>query len=211
LVVPKIGRKTQSNLKNIHYVPSTKLMKGYVTPYPYSNRKLNKVLAEFKPNIIHIHSPFIIGKYFVKYAKKNNIPCLMTFHTKYDYDFRNILKSKLFSLFALKSIIKTVNRVPRLFTVSEKMIDIMYSYGINKKTKINILRNATEFDALPKGQYDDEINEKFKIKREDFLVVYIGRIVKYKNLKLIIESASKLSNIRQDFKFLICGDGQHLK
>jgi hypothetical protein len=97
LIVPKIGKKPQSNLKNIHYVPSTKLIRGYVTPYPHSDYKLNKVLAKFKPNIIHIHSPFIIGKYLLRYARKNNIPCLMTFHTKYDIDFKTLLKSKLFS------------------------------------------------------------------------------------------------------------------
>jgi glycosyltransferase involved in cell wall biosynthesis len=90
------------------------------------------------------------------------------------------------------------------------MVQIMYSYGVNRSYKINVLRNATEFGVLS-IKHEDEINKKFKIKNDDFLVVYVGRVVKYKNLNLIIKSANKLSKMTQQFKFLICGDGKHLK
>ena len=40
-----------------------------------------KKLDEWKPDIIHINSPDTVGWAGLKYAKKNNIPIVATFHT----------------------------------------------------------------------------------------------------------------------------------
>lgn len=210
LVVPRIGKKKKSKLKNIYYVRSTPNVKKYVTPYPHLDWELKRQLKIFKPNIIHIHSPFVLGKYFLKYAQKNHIPCLMTFHTKYYLDFKRILKFTLLSKIALKMIVSTVNEVDYLFTVNKKMIKEMRSYGIDKKL-IKILPNGNDLITLEKHRYFKEINKKFNIPSKAFLGVYVGRVIKYKNLNLIINTAFKLFKLNVNFKFLICGDGIDLQ
>jgi glycosyltransferase involved in cell wall biosynthesis len=209
LVVPRVGKTKPTNIKNIHYVPSTKNIKSYVTPYPYSDRTLKKDLEKFKPNIIHIHSPFILGKYFMRYAKKHNIPCLLTFHTKYYLDFKRILKSTILSKIAMKSVVNLSNKVDYLFTVSHNMIKEMHSYGI-KKYPINVLENGSDLPVFKKHSCDDEINSKFKIPSNSFVILLVSRIIKYKNLALIINGAKALSKRVANFKFLICGDGNDL-
>jgi 1,2-diacylglycerol 3-alpha-glucosyltransferase len=209
LVVPKIGKKKQCDLKNVHYVPSSKLFNGYVTPYPYSDRKLKKKLEAFKPNIIHIHSPFVLGNYFLKYAKKHHIPCLMTFHSLFYKDFKKIFKSTLISKTILSVIVKTINKVDYLFATSRLLLNEMSVYKI-KKNVDGILENGTEFKSLKIGKYDNEVNKKFNISKDCFVCVYIGRIVKYKNLELIIKIARELSKFNSNFKFLICGVGEDL-
>lgn len=210
LVVPKIGKKKQSTLKNIHYVPSSKLfVRNYVKAYPNADRNLKKILTKFKPNIIHIHSPFALGSYFVKYAKKHRIPCLITFHTQYYLDFKSILHSTLISKIFLKYIVSVVNKCDFVFSVSKNLIKIMRMYGIHKKTYV--LENGTDMKPLKKEKYyDNQINDKLHIPKNYFVCVFVGRIIKYKNLKLIIYTALHLSKKTNKFKFIICGDGTDL-
>ena len=61
------------------------------------NFKLTKEYKELLKkdfDIIHIHSPFTIGSLGVKIAKKLNIPCIATMHTRFDFEIRKNLNKE---------------------------------------------------------------------------------------------------------------------
>jgi glycosyltransferase involved in cell wall biosynthesis len=45
---------------------------------------LEKLICQFRPDIIHVHHPLYLGMIAAKLAKKCNIPCVFTYHTRYD-------------------------------------------------------------------------------------------------------------------------------
>ena len=75
----------------------------YDLPIPSIDNSFIKELNNYKLDIIHIHSPFTIGKIGIKYAKKNNIPCIGTMHSQYKLDFKRAVK---ISFLAKKTIVK---------------------------------------------------------------------------------------------------------
>ena len=44
-------------------------------------------------DIVHIHSPFTMGRVGIDYAKKNNIPVIGTMHSQYKQDFLRASKN----------------------------------------------------------------------------------------------------------------------
>ena len=55
----------------------------YASAMPKIDRKLEKEIAEAKPDIFHLHSPSLLGKYAVSLGKKMKVPVVATFHSKY--------------------------------------------------------------------------------------------------------------------------------
>ena len=64
--------------------------------FPIPNKKFKKEIEKFNLDIVHIHSPFTIGRVASLYAKKNNIPLVGTMHSQLKKDFKrsiNITKT----------------------------------------------------------------------------------------------------------------------
>ena len=59
----------------------------YSLPIPKLDKKFKKLLDSYHLDIVHINSPFTLGKEGVKYAKKHNIPCVATMHSQSKQDF----------------------------------------------------------------------------------------------------------------------------
>src|SRR5688572_25186753 len=45
------------------------------------NYQLEQLIKKYKPDIFHIHHPFLLGKSALYVARKNKIPCIFTYHT----------------------------------------------------------------------------------------------------------------------------------
>jgi len=49
----------------------------------FSSRTLKKELRAFKPDLIHVSNPSMLGNYAAKYAKANSLPLTTIYHTHY--------------------------------------------------------------------------------------------------------------------------------
>ena len=79
----------------------------YRVGLPKSNiSKAFRDLVNENFDVIHIHSPFTIGKLGIRVAKKLNIPAIGTFHTRYDFELNKRLKNELITNVVIKEIIK---------------------------------------------------------------------------------------------------------
>ena len=59
----------------------------YSLPLPFLDSHFRKEVKNSHLDLIHIHSPFSIGKYAVRFGKKNKIPVIGTIHSQYKQDF----------------------------------------------------------------------------------------------------------------------------
>src|SRR4030042_3350565 len=80
----------------------------------------SKKLDEFKPDIIHLHSPDTIAWSALKYAKKRKIPIVATYHT----DFGRYLSYYHLSFLqpAVWSVLRRLYKQMRFFTTPSKVI-----------------------------------------------------------------------------------------
>ena len=105
ILVPKYNEKYDVENVKIHRSRSLKSTEGYRMGIPFLDHKVKKLIKNGGFDIIHVHSPFTMGRYAVKLAKKYKLPVLLTVHTKYKSDFERKLKSKFLQNFMMRFIL----------------------------------------------------------------------------------------------------------
>lgn len=210
VIVPKFPKYVDNQPFEIFRTASIKGPEGYYAGAPQFDAKLKKFLKNKKIDLIHFHSPFTLGKYFVNYGKKHNIPTVFSFHTKFKDDFQRVLKSKSLQNFMMDYIMKTINKADYVWTVSNGAADVLREYGCKKD--ILVIRNGTDLTYLENAEEKIKlINEQYKLTDDDNIFLSVGRIVENKRLGFALDALKIVKDKGYNFKYLIVGDGPYLK
>ena len=160
-----------------------------------------KVIKEHKIDLIHSNSytPVISAQWC---SNKTKIPHIATVHDIYQTSKKDFWKSwssqektssltKCLGPYIEKKIVKT--NVTLFHTVSEQSKSDIESLGTSKK--IVIIPNG-----IDPSSYENGVTSQKQ-------VIFIGRLVFYKNLKVVIDAFSKVVTKIPDAKLVIVGDG----
>lgn len=179
---------------------------NYDMAQPTSDVKFNKYIKKLKIDIIHVHSPFFMGMYGAKIAKKRNIPLFATFHSQFKTDFENEVPIKSIVKFLMNTIMKVFNACDIVFTMHEASKRNLISYGY--KGKIELLPNGTDHICPTNILERKEImDKKYNIKNNEFVFLFVGRLVAVKNIMFIAKSLSLLKQKGIKFKMFFVGNG----
>lgn len=179
----------------------------YSLPLPKLDGKFKKILKGSRLDIVHIHSPFMIGAVALKYAKKNNIPVIATMHSQFEQDFYLATHNKFITKKLLKRIMKVFNGCDEYYAVSPAVSEIFVKYGANHKP----LYMYSGTDMLPVGNAEEvaaEVNAEYGIPADMPVFLFVGRITVLKNIFFLAEALSKLEN--RYFKLIVAGDGKDM-
>lgn len=182
---------------------------NYDLALPKSDKFLKKVFSLLKVDIIHGHSPFTIGGYASKLAKKLGVPFVMTLHSQYKQDFMRYTKSKLLTKILLKYIMRVFNKSTEVWTMHKLTEQVIREYGY--KGRVHLVPNATDFyvSDIPftNDQLRDMINTKYGIDNNIPTFLFVGRIIAQKNIHFLVDALSILDKKGLDFKMFFVGNG----
>jgi glycosyltransferase involved in cell wall biosynthesis len=195
--------ESDDSVTRFYKVPSFSVpfYKEYKFAYPgYSN--FEKLIKEFKPDIIHINSPCSLGSAAIKYAKKNNIPIVATYHTHFP-SYAKYYNIKQLEFISWNYLRKFYNKCDRVLVPSITIMNELKSQGFQ----------TTEY--LPHGIDLDLFNPSYKshswkkeLNIEDKkILLFVGRLVWEKDLRTLSEIYDQISGLRDDIVFVLVGDG----
>lgn len=165
-------------------------------------------IENFKLDLVHIHSPFALGKAGVEYAKKHNIPCVATMHTQFKQEFLKVTNSYEEAERLINKIIEVFDKCDECFAVNSEVAKIFHEeYGYKRLPKV--MNNATEMVPL-KDDAKNYINDKYEIANDCKVFLFVGRMTILKNILFIADSikAVKEKEPKLKFKMLYVGCGQ---
>jgi glycosyltransferase involved in cell wall biosynthesis len=90
----------------------------------------------------------------------------------------------------------------------EDAFDIFGSYGV-KKEKIFIINNSPDTDKLLNIKNELE-NEKPMLPPNNYRLIHVGRLVKWKRVDMLILSVSKIVSKFEKIELIVVGDGPEL-
>ncbi len=182
----------------------------------YPLKAINKI-KKWNLDVIHSQTEFGVGTFARIIAKQFNIPLVHTYHTMYE-DYIHYITKGYFN----RSSKKLVEYFTLFYcdkTISELVVPTKKTYELFKK-KYKVDRNIY---IVPTGidveKFYIENNKKININKErkkigiiedDFVILFVGRIGKEKNLDLLLSSMKSLINISNKIKLLVIGDGPDL-
>jgi len=210
LVVPKNGgeKDDKNYFVNIIRVNSIPLLNtGYrLGTVDVEYLKYKKLFKKYDFDIIHIHSPFAVGRLGIRVAREKNIPVIATMHTRWEFEFKKYLHSNLLTNITIKHLIKSYNKCDSCIALNKALIDVYKGYGY--KGKIQIIHNGTDLTLVKdKDKTIKRINNMFNIKDKEVVFLFVGRIISIKNIFFILDVLKELKERGLKFKMIYVGDG----
>lgn len=178
---------------------------------PFCNR-LVKEIIEWKPDIVHSQTEFstmLVAKYIVN---KLGIPHIHTYHTMYEDYVRYICGGKIINRNTVIKITKLLlNTMDCVIAPTVKTERALRNYGVY--SDIYVVPTGIDLNKFHQDIYlkeREEICLSLGIKKEDRVLVYVGRAAEEKNIDEIIEDFQELLKKLLRIKLLIVGGGPYL-
>lgn len=177
-----------------------------IVTHKFSFSSSFKELIKENFDIIHVHSPFNIGKLGVKVAKYLNIPCVCTVHTRFDYEVKRFTKNEYIVNLIMKGFMNVFNDCDKCIVVNEFLEDELHTFGY--KYKPITIYNGTELLPLKnKEEANNLINKLYDIKSDETILLFVGRLIDIKNIFFLADVLKKLKNDGVRFKMFFVGTG----
>lgn len=156
--------------------------KQYRTGFPKLDRRFYKDLSKIDFDIVHSHSPFSAGTLGLDIGEKLNIPSVITFHSKFKTDFKQIVKSDLIADLMLKKIMPYFNKADDVWTVSESAVDTLREYGY--KGEVFVVENASDFTSQKNSCKSKTIIQNiYDFPKDIVQIAFVGQIIHQKKHK----------------------------
>lgn len=164
--------------------------------------KLYKKLLKEKFDIIHIHSPFMVGRLGLKLSKDLNVPSICTMHTLFDREIKKIFSSNFIVKPIIKNIIKVYNKSNTCISVNKSTAEVYKEYGYKYTPKV--IYNGTD---IKEAKDTNIVNKLFNLNEKDNVLLFVGRINEVKNIFFILDSLKLLKENEYKFKMIYVGSG----
>lgn len=169
--------------------------------------KINFVIEEFKPDIIHAQHIWTLAGISAECCKKHNIPLIITCHGTdlmgiNDETTRNENWGTNWSRLA-------ISYANTLITISKDSNELAESIFPEAKNKTIWIRNGVDSNVFfPNSSIDKKsVLNKLGIKKEySNIVSFVGKLTNFKGVDVLLNSASIYEN--DDTLTLIAGDGE---
>nr|MCR5303367.1 glycosyltransferase [Lachnospiraceae bacterium] len=186
-------------------IDTTALIHGYRAGNPLNHKTIADI-RRFGPDIIHTHCPFSSTVLARLIRTETHAPIVFTYHTKFDYDIRMAVKAKFLQKEAVNLIVKNVSACDEVWTVSKGAGEDLKALGYSGEYRV--MNNGVDFD---KGTVSDEL-VKEAIGEKDVpgdipLFLFVGRIMEYKGIPIIIDAMKKLSESGINYRMVFVGGG----
>ncbi len=191
-------------------IPMKKLY-GYGITNPL-NLKSYKRIADFKPDLIHIHTEFSIGLLGLYSARWLNVPVVYTLHTMYD-DYLGYITSKRFE-HVMKSathlyLRNIASKATEITVPSDKVVRYLRHFGVNRH--VNLVPNtAATRDFLPENNSAEMMSRArahMGLSDDDIAILFVGRLGFEKSIDVLIDGFVMACHDKPRFKLVILGDG----
>ena len=179
----------------------------------YPLRAIN-IIRKWKLDIIHSHTEFGVGTFARIIAKQFNIPLVHTYHTMYEdyvhyitHGYFNKSSKKIVEYLTLFYCDKTANE---LIVPTKKTYDLFKNkYEVNRN--VYIVPTGIEIERFFKENVDKnkvtDLKKKLMLLKDDFTIVFVGRIAEEKNIDFLIEAQKEIVKKYNNIKLIIIGDG----
>ena len=179
--------------------------------------KAINIIKKWNLDVIHCQTEFGVGTFARIIAKQLNIPLVHTYHTMYE-DYIHYITKGYFNKTG-KKIVEYLTLFYCDKTATELVVPTKKAYELFKE-KYKVDRNVY---IVPTGievekfylENNKQLNivkkrESLGLKRDDFVILFVGRIGSEKNVELLLTSMRYIVNNCPKAKLLIVGDGPDL-
>jgi len=178
--------------------------KPYRIGLPEIDPVFNNNINQISFGLVHAHCPFSSGNIALKIAKKQGVPCVATFHSKYRDDFEHSVHSKFVAKFMTNQVIRFFEKADEVWIPQASVEETIREYGY--KGKVEVVDNGNDFATnQPIDPIKKAAREVLRLKDPELMFLFVGQHIWEKNTRMIVESLAEIKEIQ--FKMFFIGTG----
>ena len=183
---------------------TTKLV-GYRAGVPFDAELMSR-LAQQDFDIIHSHCPIVSTMLARALRERIDRPVVFTYHTKFDIDIANAIRSKLLQEEAAAILAANISACDEVWTVSRGAGENLEKLGYAGDWRV--MPNGVDF---PRGRVDaalvDEVTRDFDLPAGLPVFLFVGRMMWYKGIRIILDALRQLRDEGHAFRMVFVGAG----
>lgn len=189
--------------------------RDFTLALPFS-LKLRPTIKQLNLDLIHVHSPFLLGRLGARYARKIDVPLVFTYHTMYEQYIHYLPFAKSASkeiAHIAQSVSKDLaqkisrdfcNQCDRVIVPTGIVAEYLQEIGV--KTALNIVPSGIKTADYIKGDRK-WLQKHFNISPADKVLLFVGRLGQEKNIAFLIECFKEIKSKVNNAVLVIVGGG----
>lgn len=176
-------------------------------------KRLDKIIPEIKPDILHAHSPALNGLAALKAARKHNIPLVYECRAFWEdaaVDHGTATEGGLRYYLTKKLETYVFKEADAITTICEGLRSDIIKRGIPTE-KITVIPNAVDIEHFIYGvEPDQSLRSELGLQNKTVLG-FIGSFYAYEGLPLLMEALPKILEKKPETRLLLVGGGPEEK
>ncbi len=178
---------------------------GYPVGWPFK-KEFSQDIINMNFDILHSHCPVATSYFFRRVNRIKRIPTVLTYHTKFEYDIDARVKSLAIRQKAYTMIGKDIKCADEVWVTSRGTAESLKIMGY--EGDYVVMPNGCDLPKITATEDEKAIiRRKHGIPSDVPILIFVGRIMWYKNIKLIIDAMKLLKEKGLDFRMLFLGIG----
>jgi len=202
---PSTGHVDEPGVLRYASVPLP-VRKPYRLGLPGLDPGFRRRLSLLQFDLVHAHSPFGCAALALKMARKQHIPSVITFHSKYYDDFLAATGSRKIAERVTAYIIRVFNRFDHVWAVNSRTADTLRSYGFKKEIDVVLLGS----DMTPPEENHrsrQRMDERYHLQGIYPVFLFVGQHIWQKNVKMLLDVLEHLRKEGVAYRMLFVGAG----
>ena len=178
--------------------------KPYRIGLPEIDHQFKSVIDNVDFGLVHAHCPFSSGNLALTIAKKQKVPLVATFHSKYRDDFEHSVSSRFLVRQMTKRVIRFFEKADEVWIPQASVEETIREYGY--KGKVEVVDNGNDFATNePVDPIRKAVRNELGISDNEFMFLFVGQHIWEKNTRMIVEALAEIKQL--PFKMFFVGTG----
>jgi glycosyltransferase involved in cell wall biosynthesis len=202
---PTVARPALPPMGDVVHVPAVPIPRRPEYKFPLRiPRSVKRDIVAFRPNILHVASPDVLGHRAVTLAHKLDRPVVASVHTRFETYLR------YYGLAFVEPVIEAIlrrfyRRCDAIFAPSDSMAQLLREQRMNYN--VGIWTRGIDTDIFSPARRDLEWRRGFGIEDDVPVIGFTGRLVMEKGLDVFSDTIDQLEYRQVRHKVLVVGKG----
>jgi glycosyltransferase involved in cell wall biosynthesis len=165
---------------------------------------IQRDLAKFNPNIVHIAAPDIVGHRAVTWARKHRIPAVASVHTRFE-TYLTYYRLQWFEPLVRVIMRRLYRRCEAVLVPAESMAAVLRAQRMNRE--IGIWARGIDREQFNPDRRDMNWRRGLGIPGDEMIIAFLGRVVMEKGLDVFTEAIQGLEARGVPHRVLVIGEG----
>ncbi|MEL6445917.1 MAG: glycosyltransferase family 1 protein [Bacteroidota bacterium] len=167
-------------------------------------KEAKRRLEAFRPHLVHIATPDLLGWQALRWAEKNQVPVVGSYHTHFT-SYLKYYKLQMLESVVWSYIRRFYGRCEHVYAPSPSVMDALKAHGITRG--VRLWARGVDMDRFGPHRRSAAWRAAQGFAPEEVVVAFVGRLVWEKGLDVFADVVQNLERLGVPHRSLVVGDG----